>query len=274
MTVRGVRRRPKGATPTPDLVARVYREVLGREPAPEEVEHQLANAGSIEELLDGVFASEEHRRRRLTADAAGRGDTRAFAAGLRCLHDTLAATALGERYWIWGGLLIGWAREGWPLAHDSADADFCFRREDMDRFEEGARALFAAGFAPLYRFRNNAGRVTEFSFEREGAKFEFFVMDPDGDRLRYYDLSDGRSGGEPTEAAASVRAQPLVTIDLVGRTWRKHADHDEELTAMYGDWRTPDSGWWFMDDRAIEQREPWARARDLDWSGELDEERV
>jgi hypothetical protein len=252
-------------------VAWVYREILDREPSPEEITHQTAHAATLRELLHGVTASAEHRTRVATHRELVAADvTRRFAASLQLLHDTLVGTALAGRYWVWGGLLIGWAREGAPLAHDSRDADFCIRTADVAHLHGAVPALADAGFAPALRFVTNDGRAVEYCFARDGAKFEFFVLEPAGGRLRYYDFSDGaQDDGPPTQATAEIDEQALVPFELVGRTWLKHADHDAELTAMYGDWRTPDAAWWYMDDMAIVERTAWTRAGELAWNGDV-----
>jgi hypothetical protein len=194
--------------------------------------------------------------------------TEAFVESLRLLNDALAGSSLAGRYWVWGGLLIGWARDGAPLAHDVLDADFCVLAEHVPLLAAAAPALVAAGFEPALRFRANDGSETEYSFVRAGAKFEFFVLRRSGGLLWYHDFSLGiHEGGPPTQAVAAIADQPLEPFELVGRTWLKHADHEAELTAMYDDWRTPDPHWWYMDDRAIVGRTTWIHADDLGWAG-------
>ena len=51
-----------------------------------------------------------------------------------------------------------------------------------------------------------------------------------------------------------IPAQGLAPFDLVGRTWQKVADHEAELTALYGDWRTPDPTWSCTEERSIVRR--------------------
>ncbi len=60
---------------------------------------------------------------------------RIFPRTLRRFNDAMATTPLQNRCFVWGGLLLGWAREGAPLAHDFADADFLIRAEDEHLLE-------------------------------------------------------------------------------------------------------------------------------------------
>src|SRR5688500_4973529 len=53
---------------------------------------------------------------------------------LRRLHDALEQTPLAGRYWLFGGMLLGWAREGRLLRHDYRDVDFGYEAADDDRF--------------------------------------------------------------------------------------------------------------------------------------------
>ena len=44
---------------------------------------------------------------------------------------------------------------------------------------------------------------------------------------------------------------------FLDRTWLKVSDHDAELTANYGDWRTPKSDWNYLDSPSIVTTESW-----------------
>jgi hypothetical protein len=153
---------------------------------------------------------------------------RRFTRALRRLHRVLADTPIVGRYWMWAGLVLGWARHGAVLPHDVGDADFAFLREDHDRFRDSVPALIAAGFRPLFRFRNGEGRVTQHTFFRTGSNFEF-----------------------------------------LGRTWLKVRDHERELTALYGDWRTPQTDWRTdRDSPAVIARRDWTSPPYL-WDGSV-----
>ena len=58
--------------------------------------------------------------------------------------------------------------------------------------------------------------------------------------------------------AAELPRQELVPFEFLGRTWRKAADHDAELTAQYGDWRTPNTAWSYLDEHTIVSRARWS----------------
>ena len=147
-----------------------------------------------------------------------------FAADLRDLHDALERTDLRGHYWVWSGLLLGWAREGAILPHDSLDADFAVTDDDFHRLAAAVPEIAKAGFRCDRRFVNNEGRLTEVSFMRHGARFEFFRMFPEGGRLRYFMFDS--VAGENIELEASVPEQATVPFSFLGRTWLKHEDHE------------------------------------------------
>ncbi len=196
------------------------------------------------------------------AHRSDRTFARRFSADLRTLHDALAETELAGRYWVWAGMLLGWAREGRVLRHDR-DADFALRREDLPALIDAIPALRRAGFHPLTMYRNNAGQLTELTFCRHTAKFEFFVMDEVDGMLSYYVY--GYPPDHLVQVEARVSAQSLVPFSFLGRTWLRPAEHERELEAMYGDWRTPHPGWDYLDDdRAAFSREAWTNT-DTTW---------
>lgn len=178
-----------------------------------------------------------------------------MAANLCDLNDVLLCTPLAGRTWMFGGLLLGWVREGGLMVHDTADADFALLADDADRLEASFDALEQAGFQRIHRFPGVAGEATEHSFRRAGAKFDFFLLRVHGDRFAYCNYGHGADG--PVRNHCEIPAQPLEEIRFLGRPWLKVADHDAELTALYGDWRTPNPSWNYMDGPAIVAREPW-----------------
>ena len=74
-----------------------------------------------------------------------------FVANLQLLNDVIAQTALAERYWLWGSVLLGWAREGRLLGHDAADADFGIFAADEADWLSATPSLASAGFQPPHR---------------------------------------------------------------------------------------------------------------------------
>jgi hypothetical protein len=192
------------------------------------------------------------------ADATLRAlaEVEAMAADLRLLNDVLARTALAGRYWLFGGLVLGWARERALMSHDAKDADFAVAAEDMPLLEAAFPALLEAGFTPLHRFPGANGPATEYSFARGDRKFEFFRIDRVGDRFRFHNYAQHGERG-PIMNVCEIPAQPLAEIRFLGRTWLKVRDHEAELAANYGDWRTPDPDWDYLDSPCIVATEPW-----------------
>jgi hypothetical protein len=181
---------------------------------------------------------------------------------LRLVNDVLARTPMAGRYWIFGGALLGYVREGNLLLHDSVDADFAFLAEDLGRLEACLPRLVDAGFRPRYRYPGIEGDAFEWSLERGDAKVEFFRHDVVGDNFRYYTCGH-RAWGEPSGHVYNVYeipAQPLEEFRFLGRTWLRPRDPERQLTAMYGDWRTPNPGWDYMRGPNIVETHPWAAA--------------
>ncbi len=185
-----------------------------------------------------------------------------FVKDLRRLHDVIQTTELADRFWVFGGMLLGWARERGVLAHDNRDADFAIRSADLPRLYSAVPSLARAGFHPRFRFSNHLGDVTELTFGRRGAQFEFFVLRPAGNMLRYFMYGYGPEG--PVEMEVETYDQPLVPFDVVNRTWLKPEDHERELSLTYGNWSVPDQGWSLLDQPNIVQRRPWLNT-DYDW---------
>lgn len=187
-----------------------------------------------------------YRRRRRTL----------FEQDMRLLNDALANSPLAGRYWVWGGLLLGWAREGRVLSHDVGDADFAFSAADEDLLAEAEPQLVAAGFHRWFSFRNRAGERTERVFVRHGFRFEFFRMGDVGtDTQEYFIYGPGASG--PVELTGHLPRQDLEPFQFLGRIWMKPRDHELVLRTCYGDWRTPNPGWSMFDDLSLVAGQSW-----------------
>jgi hypothetical protein len=178
---------------------------------------------------------------------------------LRDLHAVLEDSPISGRYWVFGGVVLGWAREGGLLRHDLDDVDFCYRSEDRDRFVETIPILERAGFAMVDRYRNRAGTITEENFRRVRPGIDFFRLEQSANgQRRYYVYGADPRSGVWHELVAEIPAQPLDTFELLDRKWLKSRDHELELDAMYGNWRVPDPNWSYFDDLAIVERHPLA----------------
>jgi hypothetical protein len=182
---------------------------------------------------------------------------RRMESALRDLNDVLSAGPMAGRTWLFSGVLLGFAREGAILLHDTDDADLAFLAEDTDVLESCFPSLIAAGFVPHFRFPGVVGPATEYSFTRNGAKFEFFRVEVRGDRFCYANYGYSRFDDRPVMNHCSTPAQPLEEIHFLERSWLKPQDHDLELTAMYGDWRTPDASFNYLTGPAVDRTEPW-----------------
>jgi hypothetical protein len=239
------------------------------EPAATQTVTVAASARALEFSTQPTQPHPQPSDRRLQRRRRARGRAQIFTDDLRRLNDALAPTAFGDSYWVWGGMLLGWAREGRLLGADLFDADFAFVAGEPS-FDKAIRTLVAAGFEPRARFCTNDGEPYEWRFVTNGGQFEFFAMTPIAGRHRYHIATVGGPGlAPPNIARAEITAQHLVPFTFLRRTWLKSEDHERELTAIYGDWRTPHPDHWWMNDRAIVSREPWSQTV-TDWDGPRD----
>jgi hypothetical protein len=195
-------------------------------------------------------------------DPALEASRRRMEHNLRLLHDVLARTPIAGRFWLFGGLLLGAIRAGEIMLHDTKDADFGFLAADGPALEASFAALVDAGFAPHLRFPAATGPATEYSFIKDDAKFEFFAVEVSDDRFTWtnHGYRGGTGGSDswiPTQNSCAIPAQPLDELRFLDRTWLKVRDVDVELTALYGDWRTPAPGFPYMEAPTIVARRPW-----------------
>jgi hypothetical protein len=186
------------------------------------------------------------RRRRLVA----------FEENMHRLHDAFDRSPMAGRYWIWAGLLLGWAREGRVLPHDIGDADFGFDSCDDEIFDRAEPYLLEAGFRRWFSFRNSQGELTERVYTRSGFKFEFFRMrDVGADTHQVHVYYPGDDG--PIELVSRIPKQELEPFEFLGRTWMKPLDHDLSLRSCYGNWRVPDPNWNAFADPSLVAQRPW-----------------
>lgn len=185
-----------------------------------------------------------------------------FQRDLRRLHDVLETTPLAGRYWLRGGLLLGWAREGMVLAHDSKDADFGYLQVDRARLLEALPALLNAGFKPGNILRNNAGEATEYRVLRKGAQFEFFEMTEVEEEFEYFLYATD----PPTQVRCRLPRHGLEVISFLDRQWCKPDRHEEQLDVMYGQWRIPDPEHNYTNSGAAIERTPW----EIQWKWDLE----
>lgn len=183
--------------------------------------------------------------------------------GLIHLHDTLACTGFGDKYWTIMGLLLGCMRDGVPIAWDR-DADFGFLERDLPEFLAAVGELRRQGFSPCRLQINNDGRITKWALRYQAVKFEFFMFEERDDRLRWH-YHSSKAG---LEIVNEIAAHGLDEFELYGRRWLKPDDTDAYLTALYGDWRTPDPNYVYWRDCGVSiDRQPWIGRRRRSWAG-------
>lgn len=174
--------------------------------------------------------------------------------------DAIETTELAGRWWLWGGALLGFVREGRPLRWDH-DVDFAIERKDVELLLRSLPRLKRLGIRPKRNFLDNDGQLLGLHLKYRGIIYDFFVLDDDGPQTYLYSQF-GVIDGSQVRQVAHLPHQRLDTIEALGRAWPCAADLDLELTAMYGNWREPDPSWSYLTAPNIRSTEPWSR--DLD----------
>jgi hypothetical protein len=170
-----------------------------------------------------------------------------FRKNLLLLNDVLAQAEFGDKYWIFAGLLLGWAREGRVLARDCWDADFAYWQQDRAAFDSAAHCLVRKGFQFKQHWYNNAGVRTQSVFIKDNAKFEFFEMMPVGAAAEYFMYGTRRRIVQ--EARCNLFFGELEPLHFLDRTWNKPRDHEASLMNLYGNWRVPNPSYDYMQDQ-------------------------
>ena len=160
--------------------------------------------------------------------------------GLRLLNDTLRNSPAHNHYWVCGGVLLGWARDGALIKHDT-DVDFHYWHENTEKLNAGFDLLIAAGFKPSCRWRNIAGEITENVLTYKGIKFEFFSAHKVNGNTRCTVYTGNiRTGIPRMELICETPGCELDEFEFYGRTWLKPDNHEVYLKREYGNWKVPE----------------------------------
>ena len=153
---------------------------------------------------------------------------------LALLHDTLRPTKFF--YWVIGGALVHYMRSG-HMDRDK-DVDFGFFSVDPRKSVLQSELMPKAGFKKLKCYQDENDHTTEYVFEKDGVKYEFFEHRVVGGDYVWF-AYDG-----PTKYERGCRSHSFQRIQYVGRDWHVPHPTEEFLVAVYGvDWRIPDPHW-------------------------------
>lgn len=172
---------------------------------------------------------------------------------LQLFHDLVSDTPLAGKYWVCGGMLLGFAREGALIENDN-DFDFHYWAEDIDDLRDTLAVLESAGFKRQFRWVNNEGHATEYVLVYREIKFEFFEAQRTQEGTRWYCYHHR----PPRQFLNQVPNYELSSFRFYDREWLKPDDHEQYLESLYGNWREPCPGYVFYEDsQAIVKTDPW-----------------
>jgi hypothetical protein len=174
---------------------------------------------------------------------------------LTTVHQTLDTDDLEGRWHLYGGALLGWARQGRMLDHDLNDVDIAIDEAALPELVRAIDHLCLQGFNVERVYVSNDGTVREIAVARDDVRVDLFVF------RNVHGFWDNRGFGDrhgrQCELVSMIPRQPLERITLSGLPWPKVVHHEVELEAIYGDWRQPDPTWKFGDDRTVVRAEEW-----------------
>lgn len=166
-------------------------------------------------------------------------------------------TPMQSRFWICGGVLLGYAREGAIIRGDT-DIDFHYWVEDEALLLEVLQGLPGKEFEYVGRYVNNEGVVTQHVLKVLGVKVEFFAAWRK-DNCIEWNCYTTRHWNRPIRQFLNripdLQFEPVQFYEV---EVFKPVDHDLYLRALYGDWRKPMTDYtYYVDSAAIVSCEPW-----------------
>lgn len=177
---------------------------------------------------------------------------------LRRIIIALNETPMRKRYWLCGGALLGYAREGRLLKYDT-DIDFHYWEEDEELLREVIRQLSEKGFVYVGCHKDNSGRPTQHILKYKRVKVEFFLAWRFENSIRWICYSTRHWNRPARQYLNEIPSLEFSETEFYGLPVPKPIDHDRYLSSLYGDWKHPMPDYtYFIDSKAIISREPWS----------------
>jgi hypothetical protein len=177
--------------------------------------------------------------------------------GFRAVVAALNQTPMKGRYWMCGGVMLGYAREGHLLRHDT-DIDFHYWKEDEEQLLSALKTIAGQGFRYTGTLYNNDGIPTQHITKLGKLKIEFFAAWRANGKINWQSYSTRHWNRPARQFLNQVPDFQLENVEFYGVEVAKPADHELYLSALYGDWRTPMPDYaYYIDSKAIVSREPW-----------------
>lgn len=177
----------------------------------------------------------------------------AFKKSLQLLNQT----AMRSRFWICGGVLLGYARERAIIRGDT-DIDFHYWVEDEALLRDVLQELSGQGVEYAGCYINNDGQVTQHVLKVLGVKVEFFAAWRNTDCIEWYCYTTRHWNRPVRQFLNRIPDLQFEPVQFYGVEVLKPLDHDLYLKALYGDWRKPMPDYtYYVDSGAIVSCQPW-----------------
>lgn len=172
--------------------------------------------------------------------------------------NSLKDTPMKDKFWLCGGALLGYAREGALLKHDN-DIDFHYWSSDALLIEDTLKSLKIYGFKYCYNLKNSSGNITQHTIKYKNVKIDFFEAIKKDTNIQWTCYTTKHWNRPARQFLNQIPSVELTAVEFYGVSILKPLDHDAYLTALYGDWQKPMKDYtYYIDSKAIISKEPWS----------------
>lgn len=160
--------------------------------------------------------------------------------------------------WICGGVLLGYARHGALLEHDT-DIDFHYWKKDSNATIKFINDLTSKkNFSYSKNYKNNDGQITQHVIKYKKTTIDFFMAEEIDDKIEWYSYTTKHWNRPSRQFLNQAPYMGLEKFNFYGHKALKPRNHEIYLESLYGDWKTPQKDYtYYIDSKAIISKSPW-----------------
>jgi hypothetical protein len=173
----------------------------------------------------------------------------------------LNKTPMRKRFWMCGGILLGYAREGRLLSHDT-DIDFHYWVEDEEILLDVLKNLCQHEFSYVGEMIDNNNRCTQHVIRYGKVKIDFFVAWRVDGKVQWTCYTTPHWNRPSRQYLNEIPDLQTAEVEFYGLPVSKPIDHETYLQAIYGNWMEPMVDYtYYVDSCSIIACEPWRQKK-------------